>query len=265
MSVYKNDNPAFLNQALNSIYIDQTVKPDEIVIVIDGPVSDELRKIINDFKKQTNIVKIVDLITNRGLGEALRIGSTHCSGDYIVRMDSDDLSHPNRFEKQFSYINNHPELDVLGCNILEFSQSTDEKMRRRACPEYHKDIVKMSKKRSPMNHITACIKRDSLFSSGGYKQMLFAEDYYLWVRMINHSCHFYNIQEDLVYVRVGNGMTARRSNLTLLRSLRSIYKYLLDNKNINILEYSLNIAKAELFIRSPIQVKNFAYKFLLRK
>ena len=163
MSVYKNDNPEFLKIALESIYEKQTRKPDEIVVVFDGELTDELYAVLNKFREnKENVVFYYPQETNQGLGEALRIGSEKCTGDYIFRMDSDDISVPERFEKQINYIENNSEIDVLGATIGEFNNTPNEELRLRVCPEKHNDIMRMGKKRNPMNHVTVCIKRTAL-------------------------------------------------------------------------------------------------------
>ena len=181
MSVYKNDNPDFLKIALESIYDKQTRKPDEVVVVFDGPLSEPLYNVLNEFQKgRENVIKYYPQKVNKGLGEALRVGSELCTGDYILRMDSDDISNPKRFEKQITFAEAHPEYDGIGCNIAEFNEDPyKEKMRTRICPVKHEDIVKMAKKRNPMNHVTACIKRSALMKAGGYQTLLLLEDYLL--------------------------------------------------------------------------------------
>ena len=126
MSVYKNDNAEYLKEALKSTYETQTLKPNEIVIVLDGPITEALNEIIDSFvNDHKSIVKVVRLEKNSGLGNALRIGSDYCSHEYIMRMDSDDICLPRRFEKQIAYLKEHPEIDCLGGYIAEFNQSLD--------------------------------------------------------------------------------------------------------------------------------------------
>ena len=150
MSVYKNDDAGFLETALKSIYEEQTRKPDEIVVVFDGPLTPALYEVLNDFAEdKKDVVKYYPQEINRGLGEALRIGTDYCTGDYIFRMDSDDISIPTRFEKQIEYIEAHPETDVLGADIAEFDESVDEEDKRiRSCPSKHEDIVRMGKRQA---------------------------------------------------------------------------------------------------------------------
>ena len=267
MSVYKNDNPAFLKLALESIYDNQTRKPDEIVIVYDGPISSELDSTIQVFRKgKETIVKCYPQKENKGLGEALRIGTQFCTGDYIFRMDSDDISAIDRFEIQSQYVESHPDVDVVGGDFAEFQKNNNEKkMRIRSCPEEHSDIVKMGKKRNPMNHVTVCIKKRSLVLAGGYLPLRYVEDYYLWVRMINSGFKLANIKRTLVYVRIGNGFSARRGNKEQINSWRVLQDYMLSNNMITKKEVKRNMKEIKFFVNTPGWIKNILYTLFLRK
>lgn len=266
MSVYIKDDPSFLKLALESIYDNQTRKPDEIVIVFDGALTEQLHKVLNDFiSGKEDKVLFYPLDKNYGLGEALRRGTKLCTGDYIFRMDSDDISLPTRFEKQIEYIEKNPEVDVLGTKIAEFEFSTDEEMRHRVCPKKHGEIVKMAKRRNPMNHMTVCIKKSALEKSGGYETMLLMEDYYLWVRMIACGCRLENLDEILVNVRIGNGFDGKRSSSVRINSSKQIQKFMLKNKQINIFVALFNMICIIGFTYCPRFIRRFAYKRLLRK
>ena len=266
MSVYKNDTPVFLKAALKSIYDEQIRKPDEIVVVFDGPLTNELYKILDDFKiGRDNIVKYYPQAVNRGLGEALRIGSEKCTGDYIFRMDSDDVSDPERFKKQISYVESHPEVDVVGTDIAEFKQSVDENNKRiRRCPAKHEDIVQMGKRRNPMNHVSVCMKKASLIKSGGYKTLLLLEDYYLWLHMIAAGCTLANLNESLVYVRVGNGFDSKRGSKERIAGWKIIQNFMLEHKMITKREAVLNMLYIWGFVNTPVWAKKVLYKKLLR-
>ncbi len=267
MSVYKKDSPEYLQIALKSIYEQQSIKPDEIVIVVDGPIPENLRKVLDSFKKdKEKIVKIIQQEQNKGLGEALKKGTEYCTGDYIFRMDSDDISVFDRFEKQIDYIEKHSNIDVLGGNIAEFQKSIDEENKRlRVCPMNHEDIVKMGKKRNPMNHVTVCIKKEALVNSGGYQSLLYLEDYYLWLRMIVNNCKLENLNETLVLVRVGNGFEGRRSTKKHIEGWRTLQNFMKKNKMINFLEAKLNMIYIRVFVSTPPWIKKIIYKFILRK
>ena len=267
MSVYKNDSPNYLITALKSIYEDQTRKPDEIVVVFDGPLTDELYSVLELFEKgKEEIVRYFPQKENRGLGEALRIGSEHCTGDYILRMDSDDVSDPLRFEKQISYVEEHPEIDVVGTDIAEFVSSPDEENKRvRSCPAKHEDIVQMGKKRNPMNHVSACIKKEALFNCGGYQTLLLLEDYYLWLHMIVAGCKLANINESLVYVRVGNGFDSKRGSKERISGWKVLQKYMVENNMISKHQARMNMIYIWGFVNTPAWVKKLLYNKILRK
>ena len=267
MSVYKKDSPEYLQIALKSIYEQQSIKPDEIVIVVDGPIPENLRKVLDSFKKdKEKIVKIIQQEQNKGLGEALKKGTEYCTGDYIFRMDSDDISVFDRFEKQINYIEKHSNIDVLGGNIAEFQKSIDEENKwLRVCPMNHEDIVKMGKKRNPMNHVTVCIKKEALVNSGGYQSLLYLEDYYLWLRMIVNNCKLENLNETLVLVRVGNGFEGRRSTKKYIEGWKTLQNFMKKNKMINFIEAKLNMIYIRVFVSTPPWLKKIIYKFILRK
>lgn len=266
MSVYKNDDPDFLSIALKSIYDDQTVKPDEIVVVFDGPLTDELYAVLNEFLVgKEDVVKYYPQDENHGLGEALRIGSEKCTCDYILRMDSDDISDPHRFERQIAYVETHPEIDVLGTDIAEFNESIDEDMRVRSCPEKHDDIVQMGKKRNPMNHVSVCMKKTALEKCGGYKTLLLLEDYYLWLNMIAAGCKLANIHESLVYVRVGNGFDSKRGSKERITGWKVLQDFMLEHGMINKKEAMTNMLYVRAFVNTPSGVKKILYEKLLRK
>lgn len=266
MSVYKNDDPDFLKLALESIYEKQTRKPDEIVMVFDGPLNDGLYNVLNEFKNgKESVVKYYPQEQNKGLGEALRIGSEYCTGTYIFRMDSDDISDNHRFEKQINYIKQHPEIDVLGTDIAEFSTSIEEEMRVRACPEDHEAIVKMAKRRNPMNHVTVCMKKAALEKAGGYRTLLLLEDYYLWLFMIKAGCRFANIHESLVYVRVGNGFDSKRGSKERIKGWKVIQKFLVENRMITKVDAVINMISIWGFVNTPVRLKKFLYDKVFRK
>lgn len=267
MSVYSGDSPQYLKLAFDSIYDNQTKKPDEIIIVIDGPIPLELQEVINEFiKNKEEIVKCYPQPINRGLGEALRIGTKLCTGDYIFRMDADDISHKRRFEVMSEYLEQHPDIDVLGTNIAEFEDSLDEDdMRMRICPEKHEEIVSMSKRRNPMNHVTVCMKKTALEKSGGYESLLLLEDYYLWLKMIVSGCKLENLNEVLVYVRVGNQFNSKRGSKERITGWRVLQDYMLKHSLISPLDAKINMIYIHCFVRIPAKLKRYVYRYLLRK
>ena len=286
MSVYGGDNPEYLKTALKSVYDDQTKKPDEIVIVEDGPITEELDKCIAGFVEHVaekgdvdsiektgggngaeypTVVKRFRLPENRGLGEALKIGSEQCMGDYIIRMDSDDVSDSRRVELMDRYLTKHPEIDVLGTDIGEFMDDPSKIVRTRVCPRNAKGIARMCRKRNPMNHVSVAIRRETLDEVGGYIALPLLEDYYLWVRMIAAGKVLRNIGKSLVHVRIGNGFEKRRRKVDRVTNWKKIQDFMLEHKMINKFEAFRNMISIRLFVYSPVFIKKFAYNRLLRK
>lgn len=267
ISVYAKDNPVFLKEALLSIYEKQSLKPNQIVIVFDGPLTNDLYDVIDEFKAdKKELVTIVKLEKNSGLGNALKEGSTKCLYEYIARMDSDDISLPNRFERLMKFAQDNPNIDAFGSDIAEFSNSPNDKnIKIRSCPATSKGIRKMLKKRSPMNHVSVCLKKESLFKAGGYLGLSYVEDYYLWARMVANGCELSNINEVLVNVRAGDGFLKRRSNKDILKNRKIVGKYLIKNKLMNRFEYCLYRFEAMVFVLSPSWLKKFFYSVFLRK
>jgi glycosyltransferase involved in cell wall biosynthesis len=219
MSVYKNDNLIFFREAVLSM-LEQTVQPEQFVLVCDGPLSDDYFKEIDWASNRFNEVgvdfKLVKLEMNIGLGLALYEGFKHCTEEFILRMDSDDISRLERIEITKKYISKNPNIDVFGTNIEEFDKCIGDLNRFREVPLSRTDIVKYGKKRNPMNHVTVCMRKKAIFNVGGYESVLFHEDYYLWVKIIMSGFNIININHCLVDVRVGNDLIGRRSGLTYL-------------------------------------------------
>lgn len=267
MSVYKNDNPGFLKIALESIYDRQTRKPDEVIVVFDGPLNEPLYSVLEKFREgREDVIKYYPQEVNKGLGEALRIGSELCAGDYLLRMDSDDISDERRFEKQMAFVEAHPGIDVLGTDIAEFSRDPFFGISgKRVCPPDHDGIVKMCKRRDPMNHVTTCIKKSALMKAGGYKTLLFLEDYLLWINMIVAGCKLANLNESLVYVRIGNEFYSRRGAKERISGWSKLQDIMLENGMISMFESMLNTLYIRAFVNMPAFAKKNFYKALLRK
>ncbi|MDH3000856.1 amylovoran biosynthesis protein AmsE [Chelonobacter oris] len=219
LSIYYKENVNHFSMAMKSIWHDQTIKPDEIILVEDGVLTDELYQEILHWKTILGEkLKIAELPKNRGTGYAKNIGLSICRYPLVLIMDTDDISLPDRFEKQINYMINNPDIDVLGGQIQEFLQIQNDIESSRVVPILHKDIKKLALKRNPFNHMTVCIKKDAMLSVGGYHHHLFMEDYNLFLRLLakGYTCH--NLAECLVDVRIGNAMHARRRGIVYMKS-----------------------------------------------
>ena len=208
MSVYAKEKSEFLSEALDSI-ISQTVVPDEIVLVEDGPLPIGLTAVIEKYKEVANIIS-VKLQKNVGLGIALNKGLEACSYELVARMDSDDICHKNRFEKQLDFMHKKPDVDICSSWMEEFEYDISNIKALKKVPESHWQIANYIGSRNPMNHPAVMFKKSKVLNSGGYKHFPLFEDWFLWVRMFIKGAKFANIQESLLYFRTSSQLYKRR-------------------------------------------------------
>lgn len=265
MSVYQKEKPSNLTECLDSILINQTVIPNEIVLIKDGPLTEGLNATIASYQAKFTNLKVYSLKENVGLGEALRYGITKCSNELVARMDTDDIACNNRFEKQLEYLQVHPEIDVLGSHISEFTNTIDNIVSQKRMPLTQKDILSMLKRRNPMCHVTVMFKKSSVLDAGNYYSLPYVEDYYLWARMIQKGFKFVNLNKVLVYVRVGDGMYARRGNREQIQSWKVLNEFMYKHKMISKIDELLNMLMIRVFVYMPVTLKEFIYKKILRK
>lgn len=249
MTVYKNTNLENLKQSIDSM-LNQTTAAEQIIIVFDGPVPEKVSEYIYELKnKNDELWTVVELKENKGQGLAARAGMAQCRNDLVARMDDDDIMIPTRIEKQIAYMQEHPQIDVLGGNIAEFIGDISNIVGKRILPSKNQDILRYQKSRCPMNQVTTIMKKFKVDSAGGYQHWHFNEDSYLWARMTLAGCEFANLQEILCYVRVGEDMYRRRGGYKYYKSERDLFKFMHRNGIITYVEY----IKAKL-IRFVVQV-----------
>ena len=264
MSVYKNDNSEYVKVAIDSL-LNQTLLPSQIVIFEDGKVSKKLDDLLENYSKKHKIIEIYKREKNLGLGLTLNEGLNYCKYDYVARMDADDYSYPNRFEKEINYISNHPDVDVVGFNIEEYDEKLKNKLAMRVVPEHDNEIKKYMKKRNGINHVTVIYKKQSVLNAGSYEDCPYFEDYYLWCKMIKNKCQFYNIQESLMKVRAGSDMTKRRGGLSYCKYIFNFENKIYKIGIINIFEYMCNLIVRVSVANMPNFLRASLYRKKLRK
>ena len=208
LPVYKNDNPAHLWLALDSL-VRQTRAPNELVIVEDGPITPELSDVIDDFRPKISMVN-VKLPNNLGLGLALRAAIYACSFDLVARMDADDIARTDRLALQEKIMLENPRLVLMGGSIEEFSKVKGDLSRVRHVPQTDVAIRKGALMRNPFCHMSVIFRKCAVLAAGNYRHRPGFEDYDLWLRMLKLPGEFLNLDEILVDVRIGNGLLERR-------------------------------------------------------
>lgn len=261
MSLYYKENPKYLREAIESI-LSQSYIPDQFVIVKDGRLTDELEEVLNDYKNN-GIFKIIGYDNNCGLGHALNYGVVNCDGDIIVRMDSDDISAKDRIEKQLKYIVEY-DYDFVGSNTIEFTNSIENIQGRRIMPENSTDIYNYSKTRNPFIHPSIMTYKNVLLESGNYQDCYLCEDFDMWIRVLKKGYKCYNIQENLVYMRVNDDFYRRRGGLKYCKSILSFLKKIRKQKWMGFFDYHKRRVATIVVSMVPSNIRVYIYKKFLR-
>lgn len=266
ISVYKSDDPEFFDRALFSITEMQTIKPDEIVLVVDGPVCEELNRVIEKYEQLYSIFHIIRLEKNGGLGNALKIAVENSKHDLIARMDSDDVSLPTRFEQQLKYFEEHPEVDIVGGDITEFIGDESNIVGKRVVPKSNEEIREYMRRRCAFNHMSVMYKRNAVQGAGGYQDWFCNEDYYLWIRMwLNHAV-FANTGSILVNVRVGKEMYQRRGGWKYFKSEAKLQSFMLKKGVIRVPRYLVNVSERLILqVLMPNKVRGWVFRTFARQ
>lgn len=265
MSVYFRENPEWFDSSMKSMF-EQTIKPNEFILVEDGKLTEELYKVVDKYRKMyPNIMKIIEIEKNVGLGPALKLGVENCSYDWIARMDSDDYSVPNRIEKQFEYIKNNPNVDIVGSSIAEFIGDIRNVISYRDLPETNDEILSYSKKRNPFGHPSVLMRKKAVLEVGNYREYHLVEDYDLWTRMLNNGSNAYNFKECLVFMRIGDDFYKRRGGIKYLKSILRFKKNQYRTGYFTITDYLISSISSIVVCLMPNFIRDIIYKKLLRK
>lgn len=237
MSLYKKEKPEYLRTALDSM-INQTVKPDEIILVEDGPLTDELYDVLKEYGE--HLTRVVNE-KNMGLGLSLAKGLIFCRNALVARMDTDDISLHNRCEMQIKYFEENQDKSIVGGQIEEFIEDTSNIIGIRVVPCNDEEIKEYIKKRCPFNHMSVMFRKSDVLEAGNYQNFFWNEDYYLWIKMALMGKSFANLPEVLVKVRVGNETYMRRGGRMYYKSEKNIQRYMLENRLISKGRFLINV------------------------
>jgi len=263
ISLYENENPAYFHASIESI-LNQTVPPEQIVLVIDGPIGIELQKVVAYFR---HMLDVIELEKNLGLGQALAFGLSRCTNEFVARMDTDDVAVPNRAEVQLRYLQTHPSVSVVGGNIAEFDTTIGESdMVRRIVPERNAAIRKFARRRNPMNHVSVMFRKKNIIHAGNYQSFNGFEDYHLWVRMLSLGFELANVDQILVYVRASKAMIGRRRGMNYIQSEYNFQRFMLRSRFINLMVFFENVLlRCSARLLAPKLLSEVYSKFLRSK
>lgn len=262
MTVYGGDREDYVRDAFRSAVHDQTLRPDQVVLVQDGPVPPELESCLRELVAESPVeVTFVRLRNNRGLGPALDAGLQASRYDIVARMDADDVAMPHRFQVQVPLVRDGA--DLVGAGLLEFGAHIGDVVGRRIPPSDPHDIVRYSRLHDPFNHPTVVYRRSAVVAVGGYGDLPLMEDYWLFVRMIANGARVVNVAEPLVYYRVGDGAYERRGGRDLLRSELRLQRAMYREGFITRWQYLRNVVIRGGYRLTPTFIRRPVYRMLV--
>lgn len=265
MSLYIKEKPEYARECFESL-INQTVQANEWVIVEDGPLTKEMYDLLDEYKnKHPGLIKRVAFKHNRGLGLALRDGVMACTYDLIARMDTDDVARTDRFEKQLEQFNNNPELDICGSHIIEFEGNINNIVAERRVPTLNEEIRIYQKRRDAFNHMTVMYKKECVLNAGNYQDCLLMEDSLLWCNMMKMNAVSMNINDALVYARVGNELFNRRGGWQYFLKYKNGRKKILSTGYISRFDYFITIVVQFIVAIMPQKLRSFFFIKVLHR
>lgn len=265
MALYSKEEPEFFQKAVNSM-LEQTVRPDEFVLVVDGPLTAELNACVEEYQiAYPNLFKIVRIKSNCGLGKALNIGINQCSNDIIARMDSDDISKADRCEKQLQRFCDNPNLDIVGSYADEFDGDVHNVISTRTVPIESETIYDFSKKRSAFNHPSVMLKKTSVLRAGNYSSLKRNQDLDLFGRMMFLGCTAENISESLLFYRCSDNLLRRRKSWENVSSYIHIIRNFWKMGYSSLSDYCFAVVTQMLVYVLPISFQKWVYKHIIRK
>lgn len=263
--LYVKDEVEWFIIALDSI-LSQTVFPDEIVVVGDGPLSTDLNNVLKIYtEKYPGLFNIHIFPENRGLGLTLADGVQLCKNEYIARMDADDYSVPVRCEKQLRVFQEYPELSLVGSNVDEFIGEISNVVSHVRLPEKHEEILSFAKRRCPIRHPALMYRKSMVLESGNYRDYRHAQDYNLIVHMLLNGCRMYNIQDVLVYMRVSSDFYFRRGGVEQMKIILKLKKEFLDYGFYSLMDFLISGVGNAAICLLPNKARAVFYKRVLRK
>lgn len=257
MCIYDKEKESNLEECLNSIF-NQTKKPNQVVVVLDGILRKELMDILSKYE-----LDIFKLKEKKGLTYALNYGLDKCKYDLVARMDSDDICMENRFELLLNEFSKDKSLVLVGGQIIEFDKN--EIKKKRIVPTTKKEIRKFSKKRNPFNHMSVMYKKKIIMKLGGYPKMDYFEDYYLWMKILKNNYNVKNIDNIIVKARSDDNHIKRRGGIKYTKYIRRFEKELYKEGYIDIKCCIINIIERTIVSILPNKLRKTTYNIFLRK
>lgn len=266
MSVYKNEKPEYLTETFESL-IKSSIQPNEIILVEDGPLTEELYEVVSHYSGTIEYLRVIVLKKNVGLSKALNSGLAQVKTEFIARMDTDDVVYSNRFSEQLRILRGNSRAIVVGSNIDEFSTSPTNIDKVKTMPEGGKQLVQYAKRRNPLNHPSVMFRTKEIVDVGGYSEMHYFEDYYLWLEVLDKYGHdsIININDSLMAMRANSEMYLRRGGVSYCKDILRFRNSVLKKGYISIFDYLIYTPITCIVALLPNRLRGILYKEALRK
>ncbi|TGG95258.1 glycosyltransferase [Natronospirillum operosum] len=262
ISIYCEENPEFLSQALLSIWDNQNIKPNQIVLVKDGPLTPDLNAEIGQWQNKLGDTLVsIQLAENVGLGAALNAGLEACEHELVARMDTDDVSMPERFEKQVRFMQAYPDVTASSAGLEEWSEDLNSRIGKRTLPVDPELLKIFAKKRSPLSHPLAMYRKSAVLAVGGYPPLRKSQDYALWSLLLVKGYKLANLPDVLLKMRTGDDFFVRRGAGFLKHEL-ALLRFQKEIGFLNMREFLINCLLKSVLRLSPSFFKKFAYRNL---
>lgn len=272
MSVYRDSDPTELSATFDSLW-KQTRPAETVVVVEDGPLTEELREVLDEHRREHPELRTVTLARNQGLGRALQAGLETVSTEFLARLDTDDIAHPERLDCQLSYLRSHPELAVLGTAVQEFdndvwhaTRDLEQALGRiRALPTTHEQISRYAQINSPVNHPSVMMRTTAVNEAGGYRDVHHMEDYDLWARLLSSGARFHNLPEPLTLFRTSPAQFQRRTGRGMFAAERQMQRNLVSYGLVSRPRSWVNLAVRTAYRLLPTGLLTAAYGRLFHR
>lgn len=264
MTVYAKEDPAFFRVAINCLSA-QSVSPDEIVIVCDGPLTDELESVLADSEAELgSTLRVIRLSTNSGAGVATQAGLVECRNDLVMKLDSDDWCISIRAERQLKEFEEHPNISVCGSYMAEFIDNPSNVRQVRKVPLDHNDILRYARRRNPINNITVMYRKDDVLAAGGYSDLRRCQDYELYARMLSLGYRMRNIPEVLSGARLDEANLSRRASLETTKGFIYIHWLLYRKHFAGFFDFLIPCVAQLVYTALPFRIRDYAYRKFFR-
>jgi len=258
LPVYAGDRAEFFARAFTSAVTEQSLRPNQVVIIQDGPIGDDLAETIASAIDASPVpVDHVVLEENVGLARALTYGLQHCTHDIVARMDADDVSLPERFARQLPLIADG--YDLVGTGMYEFD-GVGRISFTRTPPSGSDEIASAARFKDPFNHPTVIYRKSTVEAAGGYRDLPLMEDYWLFARIIATGARVENVPDPLVMYRVDAGAYSRRGGSRLFRSELRLQRELRREGFVTRGQYLRNVLVRGGYRFVPVGVRRLAYR-----